>query len=559
MEKITVMCPWGFLGGTLSTEKSNLDALQTKEIPAQRRTVSFSDKVHGEQPQHLDVEDLPTPEMKGNMPSIKLPKQAVERGRQYCKYCLIGRLDFHKIKLEDVKSMAAIKWKSQGDWKIIPLGKGFFMIRLTCEQDWRKIWGGGPWNFGEQTLRLTKWSPDFDPDVQTKTNAAVWIKFPKLGQQYWDYEILMSMGRAFGSPVGVDKHTLDRTFGNFASVLVDVDLSKPIPSQFLVEEDEGKSFLQDAEVIRLPKFCGHCKSVGHLVAECKGLQKEIRREEALKEVTHPEPTKQKKKRSRNRNNQKEQPGASGVKNAQGIGVLSQEDVPAAEALEGQNMVPVLVLSPVLEAEVPHIFASTAHPSPVEQPILVDVHSKQPGLAIAQAEFLSIVEGLTPSVNTNEHTPAKSATRTPPPVNVVASPTSIVTPVHPTEVVRMVAVDKGLELNAERAEDPVNAKFVDVTLVDSPNIGSSTSISRSSAVYSANCSAIQESQLGGLVTPKNRFKVLEEADKLLQSGNWADQVEEEEWQVQTKKGYKSLKQVQVQITPNSGTRSHPLKE
>ncbi|KAF9590401.1 hypothetical protein IFM89_034194 [Coptis chinensis] len=491
-------------GGTLSMEKGNLDALQTKEIPAQRRTVSFADKVRGEQPQHLDVEDLPTLEMKGNMPSIKLPKQAVERGRQYCKYCLIGRLDFHKIKLEDVKSMATIKWKPQGDWKIIPLGKGFFMIRLTCEQDWRKIWGGGPWNFGKQTLQLTKLSPDFDPDVQTKTNAAVWIKFPMLGQLYWDYKILMSMGRAFGSPVGVDKHTLDRTFGNFASVLVEVDLSKPIPSQFLVEEDEGKSFLQDAEVIRLPNFCGHCKSVGHLVAECKGLQKEIRRDEALKDVTHLEPTKQKKKRSRNRNKQKEKPGTSGVKNAQGIEVLSQEVVHVAEALEGQNMVPALVLSHVLEADVPHIFASIVHPTTVEQP-----------------------------------TPAKSAMRTPPPVNVVASPITIVTPVHPAEVVRMVEVDNGLELNAERAEDPVNAKFVDVTLVESPSIGSSTSISRSSAEYSVNCSAIQESQLGGSVTPKNRFKVLEDADKFLQSGNWADHVEEVEWQVQTKKGYKSL--------------------
>ncbi|KAF9596572.1 hypothetical protein IFM89_012303 [Coptis chinensis] len=26
-------------------------------------------------------------------------------------------------------------WKPKGDWKIIPLGKGFFMIRLTCEDD----------------------------------------------------------------------------------------------------------------------------------------------------------------------------------------------------------------------------------------------------------------------------------------------------------------------------------------------------------------------------------------------------------------------------------------
>ncbi|KAF9617323.1 hypothetical protein IFM89_035304 [Coptis chinensis] len=48
-------------------------------------------RVRGDQPQHLDVEDLPTPEIKGNMPSIKLPKKAVERGRLYCKYCLVEK------------------------------------------------------------------------------------------------------------------------------------------------------------------------------------------------------------------------------------------------------------------------------------------------------------------------------------------------------------------------------------------------------------------------------------------------------------------------------------
>ncbi|KAF9610546.1 hypothetical protein IFM89_023211 [Coptis chinensis] len=69
---------------------------------AQRSKVSFANKVRGDQPQHLDVEDLPTPEIKGNMPSIKLPKKAVERGRLYCKYCLVGRFDLQKIKLEDI-------------------------------------------------------------------------------------------------------------------------------------------------------------------------------------------------------------------------------------------------------------------------------------------------------------------------------------------------------------------------------------------------------------------------------------------------------------------------
>ncbi|KAF9605575.1 hypothetical protein IFM89_017918, partial [Coptis chinensis] len=170
--------------------------------------VTFADKVRGEQPHQLNTAELPTPEVK-------------------------GRIDFQKIKLEEVKKIAQAQWKPKGHWKIVPLGKGFFMIRLTCEEDLRNIWGGGPWKFGDQ------------------------VKVPKLGQQHWDYEILMSIARELGNPVGVDKHILSKEYGYFAQVLVEIDLASPIPEKICVEEDASKSFLQEVVVGKLPKFCSH--------------------------------------------------------------------------------------------------------------------------------------------------------------------------------------------------------------------------------------------------------------------------------------------------------------
>ncbi|KAF5177986.1 Nbs resistance protein [Thalictrum thalictroides] len=131
------------------------------------------------------------------------------------------------------------------------------MIRLTCEEDFLKVWGGGPWRFGDQTLRLTKWDPDFDPDQQRSSHAMVWVKFPKLKQQFWDYEILMSIGKTLGAPIGIDKHTANRDFGFFASVLIEMDLAKTIPSQILVEVEGGNDFMHEVIVGKLPRFCGH--------------------------------------------------------------------------------------------------------------------------------------------------------------------------------------------------------------------------------------------------------------------------------------------------------------
>ncbi|KAF5192562.1 hypothetical protein FRX31_017848 [Thalictrum thalictroides] len=117
---------------------------------------------------------------------------------------------------------------------------------MSSEEDFMKVWGGGPWRFDGQVLRLQKWTPDFNPELQRQSNALVWVKFPNLKQQYWEYESLMTIGRTLGAPMGVDRHTLDRHYGYFASVLIDMDLSKSIPDKVLVEVEDGEEFLQEA-------------------------------------------------------------------------------------------------------------------------------------------------------------------------------------------------------------------------------------------------------------------------------------------------------------------------
>ncbi|KAF9595574.1 hypothetical protein IFM89_001046 [Coptis chinensis] len=58
-----------------------------------------------------------------------------------------------------------------------------------------------------------------------------------------------------------------------------------------------------------------------------------------------------------------------------------------------------------------------------------------------------------------------------------------------------------------------------------------------------------------ITP-NRFRALEEADTLLQ-GNWADQVDE--WQVNSRKGYKPQWQVQELTAPNTRAKINTAKQ
>ncbi|WJX74035.1 hypothetical protein P8452_57746 [Trifolium repens] len=63
---------------------------------------------------------------------------------------------------------------------------------------------------------------------------------------------------------------MERTFGQFVRVLVDMDLSKPLRDKVLVER-KGFAFFVDLDYENLPPFCSHCKVIGHHVGTCKKL------------------------------------------------------------------------------------------------------------------------------------------------------------------------------------------------------------------------------------------------------------------------------------------------
>lgn len=135
--------------------------------------------------------------------------------------------------------MAQQMWSPSGDWKMIPLGNGFFMLKLNSQDECVKIWSQA-WKFDNQVVRFIKWSPEFDPDSQKSSKALLWVRFPKLRQQFWDYELLMTLGKALGNPIGVDQRTISREYGYFANVLIDIDLAKPVPDMIIVKEEGGK-------------------------------------------------------------------------------------------------------------------------------------------------------------------------------------------------------------------------------------------------------------------------------------------------------------------------------
>ena len=83
---------------------------------------------------------------------------------------------------------------------------------------------------------------------------------------------MFAIASSVGTPICVDamtsKPAIERTFGQFARVLVDIDLTKELKYEVLVER-KGYAFFVELGYENLPDFCDYCKIVGHSVHNCR--------------------------------------------------------------------------------------------------------------------------------------------------------------------------------------------------------------------------------------------------------------------------------------------------
>ncbi|XP_059295378.1 uncharacterized protein LOC132048698 [Lycium ferocissimum] len=127
-----------------------------------------------------------------------------------------------------------------------------------------------------QQMWLQKWSPDFKPEEDIPI-APVWVLLPKLPYHlhYWHY--IKQIVQSIGTPLELDSATKGRTRPSMAKIRVEIDLLKPLPDAIYVglihENSPQTGFMQKIEYEGIPKYCKHCKKLGHRMIECRTLER----------------------------------------------------------------------------------------------------------------------------------------------------------------------------------------------------------------------------------------------------------------------------------------------
>ena len=142
------------------------------------------------------------------------------------------------------------------------LGRGYFEFYFASEANMRFVWAMGTIHMKPGVLWLFEWTRDFNMHKQKNMHAQVWICLMELLQEH------SGKLQALGTPLVIDNVTSKRLYDHYARILVDMDLSKKLFYEILVER-EGFSFSIEVVYEWMPEFCTHCQNLGYNVTSCR--------------------------------------------------------------------------------------------------------------------------------------------------------------------------------------------------------------------------------------------------------------------------------------------------
>ena len=218
----------------------------------------------------IPMSQFPKTSVKGNNHAISIPKDEYEIGIETCKHNLHARIIWPKgvtpLTVQALREKLKGIWKSFGRWGISSIGKGFYELCFSSIDDARTARSVGSLNLNPGLLKLFAWSKDFNPTTQKNSSAQVWLPIYGLAQEYWRPKILFAIASSAGNPICTDANTgkdrFERTFGQYARVLIDIDLEKERLYRVLVER-KGYAMFVDLDYEQILDFCTSCRMVGH--------------------------------------------------------------------------------------------------------------------------------------------------------------------------------------------------------------------------------------------------------------------------------------------------------
>ncbi|XP_019246521.1 PREDICTED: uncharacterized protein LOC109226182 [Nicotiana attenuata] len=209
------------------------------------------------------------PVMKDGVKVVKLDPKEIEEQNQKWSLALIGYVIGGNPAFKEMLKFVYGVWNIVNTPQVYLHNDGYFLFRFDCEEDKSAILQNGPYIFNYRPLVLKQWSPDFQMSVEPDQNVPMWVMLPNLPIQFWTAGNLGRIASCLGRPICTDKLTTQEDRIAYARMLIEMDISQPLPDDISLEMPNGKCHVQVVEYERKPLFCQDCLQMGHATCSCK--------------------------------------------------------------------------------------------------------------------------------------------------------------------------------------------------------------------------------------------------------------------------------------------------
>lgn len=185
---MSAICPWSFLDETVSARPRSYAAVTAVPV--------------------VPIANLPLPVIHEGKTTVTISEEGYQSGLEKCKHMLLGRLHLSAkdkpYSPSELYRKLGLVWGEIGQWRLIPMGKGYFSFSFSSDAARSVVWEKGAIALKPGILRFMRWTPNFSPAHQKNTNAQVWVKFWDLGLEFWEPLTLFEIANGVGVPDTLD-------------------------------------------------------------------------------------------------------------------------------------------------------------------------------------------------------------------------------------------------------------------------------------------------------------------------------------------------------------------
>ncbi|OIW03211.1 hypothetical protein TanjilG_21843 [Lupinus angustifolius] len=198
------------------------------------------------------------------LPTVSFSDSVIKEYSREWQDALIVTIIGKKLGFKVMRERLKYAWKLAGDFDMMDIENGYFMVKFNQAPDREKVLQGGPWMIFDHYVAITAWTPEFDSTTASVSKTLVWVRLTGLNMLYYDKNFLIPIASAIGRPFKIDLNTLSFARGRFARICVEIDLNQPVVGKVCVQGNWHKVEYEGLHVI-----CSRCGCYGHVARNCK--------------------------------------------------------------------------------------------------------------------------------------------------------------------------------------------------------------------------------------------------------------------------------------------------